>query len=294
MANSSAPLAERVNDLPSPDYTEGAGQSPNFLITVLRRWPLVLLGIIGGIIFGLAYYAQSAPVYESRAQVLVIKRGLGGIIGGDSARFSYMEDYVSTQQTLLKSKKVMKAAALRLREIKLNQPLSDDPDIRTDSLIGGVTVSRDKESGGGVVGSNVLNLTFRSGDNGDTRKILETVITAYQEELKTVYDQQTTDEIKNTTHLKDNSLNERNQKSEERTKLDTKMMEITSIRQADLQVHLNNKTSQSDQLDQTNLPSEISIEGTHRSAERSGPASPCVDEGVGPNAKSNGLQLVER
>lgn len=192
MPNHAAPLAERIQDLPSPEMESGS-QSPNFLFTIVRRWPLVLLGVISGVILGLAYYAQAAPVYESKAQVLVIKRGGSLLSGGDTMRFSYMEDYVSTQQTLIKSKKVMGAAAKRIGEVKLQIPLPEDPQ-RTDALVNGITVSRDKDAAS-IGGSNVLNLAFRSGDATDCKRILDTIIAAYQEELKTVYDQQTTEDI---------------------------------------------------------------------------------------------------
>jgi succinoglycan biosynthesis transport protein ExoP len=193
VSNHAAPLAERVHDLPPPEMESGS-QSPNFLFTIVRRWPLVLLGVLGGVILGLAYYAQASPVYESKAQVLVIKRSGGMFSGGDTMRFSYMEDYVSTQQTLIKSKKVMGAAARRIEGVRLQHDLPEDMTQRTEALVGSITVSRDKDAAS-IGGSNVLNLAFRSGDSSDCKRILETIITAYQEELKTVYDQQTTEEI---------------------------------------------------------------------------------------------------
>ncbi|MFO0935906.1 MAG: polysaccharide biosynthesis tyrosine autokinase [Gemmataceae bacterium] len=248
MSSNGTIIAERVQDLPAPDHNDNPGQQSNLLMTVIQRWPLVMLGIIFGLIVGLGYYATSSPVFESKAQVLVIKRGVASV-GGDSARFSYMEDYVSTQQTLIKSKKVMRAAATRLDNIGLNIPLSVDVNIRTDSLIAGVTVTRDKESGTGVIGSNVLNLAFRSGDPTDSRRILDTVITTYQEELKTVYDQQTNDELNSTMQFNTIATNSRNIAFEKLKALEIQVAEITPIKPEELQIQLTNKLNQKETVD---------------------------------------------
>ena len=248
MPNHSAPLAERVHDLPPPDLESGS-QSPNFLFTIVRRWPLVLLGVIGGVILGLAYYAQASPLYESKAQVLVIKRAGNLLSGGDTMRFSYMEDYVSTQQTLIKSKKVMGAAALRIGEVKLQHSLPDDQTQRTDALVGGITVSRDKDAAS-IGGSNVLNLSFRSGDSTDCKRILDTIIAAYQEELKSVYDQQTTQEINvvNTyiLRLETNRINLRDQQRKAR-----EQMNITLLGEdfKELSIRLTQRLQTRDQTD---------------------------------------------
>lgn len=249
MAVSSAPLAERVSDLPQPDAVEGVNQSPNFLLIVVRRWPLILLGVITGLILGLGYYAQSPPVFESKAQVLVIKRG-GDQIGGESARFSYMEDYVGTQQTLIKSQKIMGAAAERLKDIRLQFPLPEDRAIRAEALVGGITVSRDKEAGGSVVGSNVINLAFRSGDPTDTKRILDTIILAYSEELRTVYDERTNQDIGTINSL---ILNSESQRLKYAERLKNNTIEIrtkTTEEPKDLQTNIGIKNQNRSQLDQ--------------------------------------------
>lgn len=231
MSASPAPLAERISDLPLPDSDSGS-PAPNFLVTIIRRWPLVLLGVMTGVILGLAYYAQASPQFESRAQILVIKRGIG--TSGESSRFAYMEDYVSTQQTLIKSKKVMGAAALRLRDLRLQNPLPDDLNLRTETLILNVTIARDKEGGASVIGSNVLNLAYRSGDATDCKRILDTIISAYQEELKSVYDQQTTDEINTQSAI---LIRNEQQKKATMNSLkinEEQMLRITPERQSDI------------------------------------------------------------
>lgn len=191
---STAAMSERISDLPPPAEDSMPTSQNNIFLTVLRRWPLVLLGLLIGVLGGLGFWAQSPPVYESKAQVLVIKKS--PVMIGESARFSYMEDYVSTQATIMKSKKVMRSAADRINNtVRLDMPLPEDPGARTDRLQQGITISRDREPGAAVIGSNVLNVSFRYGDPSDVRVILDNIIAAYQGELKAVYDQDTENEI---------------------------------------------------------------------------------------------------
>src|SRR5262245_13620085 len=51
---------------------------------VARRWGIILLGAVAGVLLGFAFYARSEPVYESAAQVLVVRKGadVPVVIGG--------------------------------------------------------------------------------------------------------------------------------------------------------------------------------------------------------------------
>lgn len=193
-------LAERIPDLPPPEV-ESNSNNTNLVTTLLRRWPLLLLGIILGMIGGFAYYLTSQPVYESKAQILIIKRDISLLV--ESSRLSYVEDYVSTQQTLIKSKKVMRAAAEKLKEIRLENPLPDDINVRTEALIGTITVTRDRDSSTGLIGSNILNMSLKGSSPTDTKRILDHIISAYQAELTTVYDERTEQDIKTISKLID-------------------------------------------------------------------------------------------
>jgi uncharacterized protein involved in exopolysaccharide biosynthesis len=150
-------LAERVSNLPEPDNFMAQN---NFITTLLRRWPLVVLGMLLGILLGLGMYLTSPKIYESKAQILVIKREVGLLV--ESSRLSYVEDYVSTQQVMLKSRKIMQATANKLgpESVRLDKPLASDPNVRTDELIAGIGVNRERDAVSGTIGNNLSKQSF--------------------------------------------------------------------------------------------------------------------------------------
>lgn len=167
-----------------------APAGPNLLGVVLRRWPLLLVGLVVGAVAGYLYYVQKPRTYQSAAQVLVIKKR-AEMTGTNDARGSYLEDYVSTQVTLLKSEQILLAAARRISPSEANIPLPENDRDRAAVLAMGLTVGRDKEAGLGAGGNGVLNLTFRSGNPDASRRVLEAIIRTYQAELSNIYDEAT-------------------------------------------------------------------------------------------------------
>jgi len=107
----------------------GNAPPPNLLFGVLRRWPWLLLGLAAGLVLGLLYHMQSAPVYQSTAQLLVIKnRPEMTTTGGTDARVQFVEDYVATQVLYLKSERILELAAKRLdnhKPFQVEPPLSE-------------------------------------------------------------------------------------------------------------------------------------------------------------------------
>src|SRR4051812_4552040 len=99
-----------MNDLDQQEAA-AARSGPSLLQVVWQRKSLVILGIMIGLVLGLLYYAQKQPVYQSVAQLLVVKKtpeqslDLGGR-GGDN-RTAYMEDYMATQSILIKSPEIV-------------------------------------------------------------------------------------------------------------------------------------------------------------------------------------------
>src|SRR4051794_24505170 len=74
-----------------------------------NRKSLVALGIVVGLVLGLLYYVQATPVYQSKAQVLVVKKRPDNITGMDTRHLA-IEDYVATHQTLIKSPLIVERA----------------------------------------------------------------------------------------------------------------------------------------------------------------------------------------
>ncbi len=85
--------------------------SRSVLVVFWRRKALVAAGTVVGLVIAALVYAQSTPVYQSSAQVLVVKKSSGpmNLEGGDS-RVTYVEDYVTTQLILVKSQLIVERA----------------------------------------------------------------------------------------------------------------------------------------------------------------------------------------
>lgn len=176
--------------LPPPADEPAAPAGPNLLAIAARRWPLLAVGLVVGVVGGLLYFVQKPRTYQSGAQVLVIKKR-AETIGTNDARGSYLEDYVATQVTLLKSEQILLAAARRISPSEAKIPLPENDRDRAAVLAAGLTVARDKEAGAATGGNGVLNLTFRSGNPDASRRVLEAIIRTYQAELSTIYDEAT-------------------------------------------------------------------------------------------------------
>jgi capsular exopolysaccharide synthesis family protein len=174
-----------------------ADAAPNVLLAAWRRWPWVVVGVAVGVAVGfLALYLARPRVYQSSAQILVIKKR-ADMTAGTDARMSYLEDYVATQIPILRSEAIMQVAAQKVSRDRLESPgvraLADDPDPTRPGLMSYLqthfTVARERDpnnpTGGGT---NVLNLQVQGGNPRDCRYLLETVITVYQRELETLYD----------------------------------------------------------------------------------------------------------
>ena len=189
---SSIPTAEAVSDF--PDTFESTAPSQNLGLAILKRWPWIIVGVIGGVILGLLYHFQQKPVYQSSAQLLVIKNRPEMISGGTTNSLTFVEDYVTTQVTLLKSELILMVAASKLQENQFqNRPPASDKD-RVGYMTRNFTVMREREAGSNQF-TNVLALTFRSGNPGDSAQYLRAIIEAYRAQLATLYSEASTREI---------------------------------------------------------------------------------------------------
>jgi capsular exopolysaccharide synthesis family protein len=170
-------------------HDPATAQPPNLLLGVLRRWPWLILGLAAGLVLGLLYHMQRPPVYQSTAQLLVIKnRPELTSTGASDARVQYVEDYVATQVVLLRSERILELAAKRLdnhKPFQVPPPASDGE--RVAFLNSRFSVVREKEPGSNTF-SNILQLTFKAPHPADAPKYLRAIIEAYTAELSTVYE----------------------------------------------------------------------------------------------------------
>src|SRR5205085_10796725 len=99
---------------PEPEASVGL-ELPNYLdllrIVRRRKW-LLILGAVAGIVLGCLYYAQCVPIYQSEAQVLVIRKRPEAVTG-TSISPSHFEDYVTTHRILIQSPLIVERAIQR-------------------------------------------------------------------------------------------------------------------------------------------------------------------------------------
>jgi capsular exopolysaccharide synthesis family protein len=181
---------ERAEETQSPP----APPARNPLQTAWQRKPLVLLGVCAGVALALIFASQRAPVYQSTAQVLVVKKhadtGMPQV--GANPITGFYEDYVSTHIALIRSQVVVDAAvkaehkdAAVREEYRLDHlPSFTGHSNPTPSIIAGLTATRDtKESGA----TNVINLTYRGGIADDCPVVINAVFENYKKFLDDTY-----------------------------------------------------------------------------------------------------------
>lgn len=173
-------------------------EPPNLMLAVLRRWPWLVLGLAVGLVLGLLYHMQRAPIFQSSSELMVVKSRPDLVAGGvGDARVQYLEDYVGPQVILLQSETILRIAAeKRLDEQKPFQvPPPEGIPERVAYMKSRFTVLREKEPGSNMP-SNVLLLSFKSFHPADSPKYLKAIIAAYKDELSGVYEDASTRQLK--------------------------------------------------------------------------------------------------
>jgi uncharacterized protein involved in exopolysaccharide biosynthesis len=67
-----------------------------------KRKALLILGIAGGLALGVLYYSQKSPVYQSTAQMLVVKKRAEALPASQTGvQQIYIEDYLTTHVILI-------------------------------------------------------------------------------------------------------------------------------------------------------------------------------------------------
>src|SRR5262249_36637419 len=128
-----------------------------------------------------------APVYQSAAQVLVVKKRADALpIQGLETSQAYYDDYVSVHIVLIKSPLIIARAVKNgeLQKLKSFEGCSDP----VGPIIAGLTVARDsKDSYSYGNSSNILNLSFRGPVADECDVVLNAVVESYQSFLDETY-----------------------------------------------------------------------------------------------------------
>jgi uncharacterized protein involved in exopolysaccharide biosynthesis len=178
---------------------------------IVRRgkWRILLLMVLG-LAGGAAYGVLTGPWYDSNAQLLVIKKRLDTtpISGPEQARAQ--EEYLSTHMLLITSQKVILRAIKKggfeeLEQFRTHNGLkkraSDwvsqtllgkSPEAPTERSIArdvasALVVGRDAAKPGINPSNEILNISFRGRVPEDCPRVLDAVISSYQEFLEETF-----------------------------------------------------------------------------------------------------------
>ncbi|HEX3151797.1 MAG TPA: polysaccharide biosynthesis tyrosine autokinase [Gemmataceae bacterium] len=171
----STELAEVDQASPGPT---GAG----IMAVLWRRKAYLIFGAVVGVGLGYLDYLRRDRVYQSTAQVYVQKRRIDpiqqpGVINGiaGDARVAFIDDFLATQEALIRSSVVLSEAGAELQKVQLEkEPTGGD----YASYIGsGLSVSR-VQTGSGT-SANILNISCRGPSSPDCAAAVNAVIAAY-------------------------------------------------------------------------------------------------------------------
>jgi len=195
-----------VSNFPEDGISSMAGEvtsgpeAINLLRVLWHRKGYVLLGLAIGLVFASVYFARCPPIYQSTAQVLVIKRGSSPLpMAHTDPRLSFIEDYVSTHLVMLRSPIIIERAVER-RHLRALESLAHTGD-PVGTVLTSINVSRDNKDS--MTPSNIINLAYRGGVAEEAGTILAAVIDSYQEFLDETYRNMSDDTLKRITEMRD-------------------------------------------------------------------------------------------
>ena len=170
-------------DVPAEEFEpQAAPAGPNLFQMAWRRKSLLALGLVAGLLLGGVYYSQRPIVYQSAAQVMVIKKRadpvpLQGLNGGTGL----YDDYAAAHAVLLRSPVIVERA---VKEHNLQDlPSFAGQGNPSGQIMGNLSVS--VAQGGGA--NPILSLTYRGAASEDCRAVLNAVIHTYENFLEETY-----------------------------------------------------------------------------------------------------------
>jgi capsular exopolysaccharide synthesis family protein len=268
--------------------TPSSGPSTGLLAVLWRRKALVILGLFCGLVAGFLYHLQRPAVYQSRAQLLVLKKRTDPMPMMGDGRASFIEDYVATQVTLLKSQVILGLAAKKLTGEQLQVPLDPSDEGRLYFLTQGLIVARDKDTGNPITGgSSILNLTFRGPSSADSPKIINSVVNAYGDYIRGQYSGMTNETLKIVADSLDATQKELARREEEYEKLHAQTTTQSQASPNELKSRINQNEQQLTMLSLEHIRLSSRLKTIEMGLKQ-------IDEktGVGPNGMSRAALLA--
>jgi capsular polysaccharide biosynthesis protein len=170
----------------TPEYRDEAESSESargyaqlFRVAWARK-SLLALGVAVALTLGALYYAQCAPVYQSSARVLVIKKRPDAVTALQT-QFSHFEDYVSTHQMLITSPLIVERA-IKNSNLATLKSFAGTEERLAEVIIKRLSAKRKKDSS-----ENILNLTFQGPVADECTTVLNAILGSYKDFLDETY-----------------------------------------------------------------------------------------------------------
>jgi capsular exopolysaccharide synthesis family protein len=176
---------DNIND---DDINPASAQLSRTVLQVLwRRKLLVVIGAAAGLALAGLLYTQQQAVFQSSAQILVIKKSREPVLplSGSNPGAVYVEDYVSTHLVVLRSP-VLIDRAVKKRDLGKLKSFEERGD-PVALIAAGLVVSRDNSKDTSSGPSNIVNMSFRGPVSEDCPRVLQALIETYQELLDYYY-----------------------------------------------------------------------------------------------------------
>jgi len=181
----------------SPEMAQPEGGLDLFAIAWRGKWMTLCLVVIA-LGLGYLYFTKATPVYQSRAQILLIKKEANLPVAGTEREVSY-EDELSTHMILIRSPLIVAQA------IEKHQ-LATLPSLRGEgnplaAIIEGLEATR----GGGrdAPDPNVFELAYEGLNPEDCATVLNAIVESYQDYLGKTYQDFSAETLQLITKAKD-------------------------------------------------------------------------------------------
>jgi len=155
----------------------GSRWEPATIVSIgWRHKSWVVLGLVAGISVGVALRMLLPPVYQSSAQISILKKRPDSVTGVDTRQL-VADDYLAPPQDVLKSSLIIDHA-IRSKGIASLPLFEDDEKDPVEKIRTALTVTPSK----GPQGQNVVfKLSYRAGDVESTQAVLTAILDSFQD-----------------------------------------------------------------------------------------------------------------
>jgi len=166
----------------------------DFFQIAWRRKSLIALCLMIGLIAGTLFYVRSAPIYQSDAQVLVVKKR-PEVVTGQNRGASEFDDYITTHRILIQSPLIVERA-IRLGNLHDLQTFADESGDLTQAVIKKLVVGKASTDAAGTPTNSVLSLSFRGPVAEECGTVVNAVLDSYRTFLDETYRNMSDDTVK--------------------------------------------------------------------------------------------------